>query len=166
MEPQDRIIRYSEAEFENFNREWAFYHKQLQLKRYMQVSKFAGSGDMGGDVVGHIDPPSSGGKLDIYQCKHYDHALYPGDVWSELGKLCYFTFTKEFAVPEEYSFVCPHDVGGELGRLLENPDKLRTRLIAEWPPSCRKRDHQEEGDQAGGQVTGVGEPVRVQAGGL
>ena len=87
---------------------------------------------MGRDVVGYIDPPSSGGKLDIYQCKRYGHGLYPGDVWVELGKLCYFTFIGAFAVPEEYRFVCPEDVGPELGRLLEKPEDLRQRLMDEW----------------------------------
>ena len=76
--------------------------------------------------------PSSGGKFDIYQCKHYGHSLHPGNVWAELGKLCYFTFIDAFAVPEEYRFVCPEDVGPELGRLLEKPEDLRQRLMAEW----------------------------------
>lgn len=138
VEPHDRIICYSEDEFENFIREWAFYYKQLQLKRYVQVSRFGGSGDMGRDVVGHIDPPSSGGKLDIYQCKHYGHPLRPGEVWAELGKLCYFTFMQEFAVPEEYRFVCPQDVGPELGRLLEKPEELRKRLMEEWKDHVEK----------------------------
>ncbi|WP_437648390.1 ABC-three component system protein [Sorangium sp. So ce362] len=87
---------------------------------------------MGRDVVGYIDTPSSGGRLDIFQCKHYGHPLHPGDVWTELGKLCYYTFIKAFAVPEVYRFVAPEDVGPELGRLLEKSDELRTRLIAEW----------------------------------
>lgn len=130
--PEQRIMAYSEDEFENFIREWAFYYKQIKQKVYVQVGRFGGSGDMGRDVVGYIDPPSTGGKLDIYQCKHYDHGLHPGDVWAELGKLCYYTYIGAFAVPEEYRFVCPHDVGPELGRLLEKPDELRQRLMDEW----------------------------------
>ena len=132
VEPLVRIKNYSDGEFENFIREWAFYYRQVQLKKYSQVGRFGGAGDMGRDVVGYIDTPSSGGRLDIFQCKRYDHALYPGDIWVELGKLCYFTFNGAFAVPDEYRFVAPEDVGPELGRLFEKPDELRARLIDEW----------------------------------
>lgn len=130
--PEQHIKGYSEDEFENFIREWAFHHKQIKLKAYVQVGRFGGAGDMGRDVVGYIEQPSSHGKLDIYQCKHYGHGLHPGDVWTELGKLCCFTFIGAFAVPEEYRFICPDDVGPELGRLLENPEELRQRLMDEW----------------------------------
>lgn len=130
--PEQHIKGYSEDEFENFIREWAFQYKQIKLKAYVQVGRFGGAGDMGRDVVGYIEQPSSHGKLDIYQCKHYGHGLRPGDVWTELGKLCFFTFIGAFAVPEEYRFICPDDVGPELGRLLENPEDLRQRLMDEW----------------------------------
>lgn len=130
--PEQHIKGYSEDEFESFIREWAFYYKQIKQKAYTQVGRFGGAGDMGRDVVGYVDPPSSGGRLEIYQCKHYDHGLYPGDVWAELGKLCYYTFIGAFAIPDDYRFVCPKDVGPELGRLLEQPNDLRQKLIDEW----------------------------------
>src|SRR4051794_40958962 len=85
VEPEHRIKGYSEDEFENFVREWAFYRGQLQDKRYVQVGRFGGAGDMGRDVVGYLDPVASGGRLDIFQCKHYGHGLHPGDVWVEIG---------------------------------------------------------------------------------
>ena len=130
--PEQHIKGYSEDEFENYIREWAFQYQQIKQKAYVLVGRFGGAGDMGRDVVGYIDAPSSHGNLDIYQCKHYGHGLHPGDVWTELGKLCYFTFLGAFALPKKYSFVCPHDVGPELGRLLEKPEDLRQRLMDEW----------------------------------
>lgn len=132
VEPLVRIKAYSDDEFENFIREWAFYYRQVKLRKYAQIGRFGGGGDMGRDVVGYIDAPSSGGRLDIFQCKHYGGPLAPSDAWIELGKLCYYTFKKAFAVPEEYRFVAPQDVGPELGRLFEKPDELRNRLVAEW----------------------------------
>jgi hypothetical protein len=135
VEPEQRIKGYSEDEFENFVREWAFYRGQLQDRRYVQVGRFGGAGDMGRDVVGYIDPVATGGRLDIFQCKHYGHGLYPGDVWGEIGKLLFYTYEGAFAVPEQYRFVCPDDVGPELGRLMENPDDLRAKVIAAW---CEK----------------------------
>lgn len=139
LPPEQHIKAYSEDEFENFVREWAFYYGQLRQKAYVRVGRFGGAGDMGRDVVGYIDPPSTKGKLDIFQCKHYGHGLHPGDVWTELGKLCYFTFVGAFAVPEAYHFVCPYDVGPELGSLLENPNELRQRVIHEWEEHIARR---------------------------
>jgi hypothetical protein len=132
VEPEQRIIGYSEDEFENFIREWAFYRGQLQDKRYVQVGRFGGAGDMGRDVVGYIDPVATGGRLDIFQCKHYGHGLHPGDVWVEIGKLLYYTYVRAFSIPERYRFVCPHDVGPELGRLMESPEALREEVTAAW----------------------------------
>src|SRR5437879_4780769 len=45
--PEQRIKGYSEDEFENFIREWAFFYKQLKEKKYTQVGRFGGAGDMG-----------------------------------------------------------------------------------------------------------------------
>ena len=128
-----RIKDYSEDDFEGFIQEWAFFYKQLKEKRYVQVGKFGGAGDKGRDVVGYLDPMGSGGRIDIFQCKHYGHGLQPAEVYVELGKLCYYTFRGAFAVPEHYRFVCPYNVGSDLGLLLENPEDLRAKLIAMWP---------------------------------
>ena len=49
--PEHHIKGYSEDEFENFIREWAFYYKQINQKAYAQVGRFGGAGDMGRDVV-------------------------------------------------------------------------------------------------------------------
>ncbi len=132
VDPEQRVKGYSEDEFENFIREWAFYRGQLADKRYVQVGRFGGAGDMGRDVVGYLDPVESNGRLDIFQCKHYGHGLQPGEVWGEIGKLLYYTFIKTFAVPELYRFVCPYDVGPELGRLFERPETLRAKVMSVW----------------------------------
>lgn len=140
VDPKLRIKGYSDEEFENLVREWAYLYQQLQKGKYVQVGKFGGAGDMGRDVVGYIDPPGTpNGRLDIFQCKHYDHALYPGDVWAEIGKLCYHTFMKAFAVPEQYRLVAPEDVGADLGRYIEKPETLRDRLISVWEEHVSKK---------------------------
>ena len=54
-----------------------------------------------------------------------------------MGKLTYYTFLGEFSIPREYFFVCPHDVGTTLARLLEKPDKLRDELMANWETHCK-----------------------------
>ena len=131
--PLQRVKLFSPAEWEEFLQEWAHSLKS----KYHTVMRCSGAGDMGRDVVGHTGPLSAKKPWDNYQCKHYDHALQPGDIWVELGKLVYYTFIGEFTIPRQYSFVCPHDVGTTLARLLENPDKLKAGLIEKWEGHCR-----------------------------
>lgn len=50
--------------------------------KYKHVLRFSGAGDMGIDVAGislTINKRLEG-VWDNYQCKHYDHAIRPGDV--------------------------------------------------------------------------------------
>jgi hypothetical protein len=56
-------------------------------------------------------------------------------MWKELAKLCYYTFEKKFTVPRSYFFVAPRGVGPEGLNLLENPDRIREGLIAQWQKS-------------------------------
>lgn len=133
LPPTERVRTFSPAEWETFIQEWANSLKN----KYKDVMRCSGAGDMGRDIVAHVGKLSAGGAWDNYQCKHYDHPLRPSDIWVELGKLTYYTFLGEFSVPREYFFVCPHDVGTTLTRLLENPDKLRDGLIANWETHCK-----------------------------
>ena len=89
---------------------------------------------MGRDVIAYQEAMS--GPYDNYQCKHYDHALYPSDIWVEIGKLCYYTFRGNYSLPEKYFFVAPIGVGTTLLRYLEDPTELKKALFKEWDSSC------------------------------
>jgi hypothetical protein len=131
--PPIRQVRlFSADEWEEFVQEWA----QSLKKSYRMVQRCSGAGDMGRDVVAHVGDPAAGGEWDNYQCKHYDHPLYPGDIWVELGKLMYYTLRGDYSLPRQYYFVCPQDVGTTLARLLEKPEDLRAQLIENWPKHC------------------------------
>ena len=54
---------------------------------YQHVIKLGGPGDKGRDVAGYVGDPQTDCEWHSYQCKHYDHALMPSDVYTELGKL-------------------------------------------------------------------------------
>jgi len=88
---------------------------------------------MGRDIVATCDD----GSWVNYQCKHYDHPLWPSDVWTELGKLMFYTLRGDYPAPREYWFVAPQGAGTSLARLLNNPDRLRSELIANWDGYCR-----------------------------
>jgi hypothetical protein len=127
-DPFEILRGYSDADWEEFVREWA----EALTSDYFQVRRASGKGDRGRDVIGYVGDVNAGGPWDNFQCKHYDHALHPGDLWKELAKLCYYTFEKKYSVPRAYYFVAPRGVGPEALLLLEKPEELRAGLIAQW----------------------------------
>ncbi len=127
--PQQRILTYSPGEWEGFVEEWAHY---CLKKSYKHVQRFTGAGDMGIDVAGFVDDKRLKGVWDNYQCKHYDHAIAPSDIWAEFGKVIWYSFKNEYTVPRRYYFVSPWGTGTKLSRLLSNAPKLCEELIANW----------------------------------
>jgi hypothetical protein len=107
LTPQQIIQTYSSDDWEAFIEEWA----EGFDPPYAQIVRIAGPGDKGRDVVAHVtDPAQRDGEWDGYQCKHYDHALRPSDVYAELGKLCVYTLDGSFTKPRRYRFVAPFGV--------------------------------------------------------
>ena len=129
----ERLRIMSSTQWEDFVLEWAH---SLETT-YASVERCAGAGDMGRDVVGYLQH-SADSPWDNFQCKHYDHALTPSNVWIELGKLCYYTYIGEYSVPRAYSFVAPQGAGNKLSRLLREPEGLREGLLREWDSHCRR----------------------------
>jgi hypothetical protein len=135
LTPRQIIQHYFPEDWELFVREWMDgFNPPYHFK-----DKLGGAGDMGRDVVGYDGEPSSCGPWDNYQCKHYKQPLSPTDIYTELGKLCVFTFQKKYTVPRRYRFVAPLGVGPKLFRYLENPELLRAELIANWPAYCETK---------------------------
>src|SRR4051794_18374372 len=88
------------------SQEWEMFileYAHSLTSSYHSVTRHAGSGDMGCDVVANVDDLPAG-PWDNYQCKHYKDALMPSDIWTELGKLAYYTFRKDFTLPRVYYF--------------------------------------------------------------
>ena len=129
--PTKRIRFFSSDDWEEFTLEWV---DSLE-KEYESVERCGGAGDMGRDVIGFVDL-----KNDIYdnfQCKHYEHPLRPTDIWSELGKLVYYTYTGEFSCPRAYKFVAPQGAGTKLSNLLRKPNELKLGLEQNWDTYCK-----------------------------
>jgi hypothetical protein len=133
--PQQQIILYSPEQWEGFVHEWAhFCLKNL----YIQVQRFTGANDRGIDIAGFSDNQKLQGVWDNYQCKHYDHALYPSDAWPEIGKILWHSFNGEYKAPRRYFFVAPRGLGTTLAGYLSDATRLKKELIANWEKHCRK----------------------------
>jgi hypothetical protein len=128
-----RVTTFSPAEWESFTQEWASSLKDL----YVRVARHTGSGDQGVDVAGFIKDGGWEGGWDNYQCKHYDHPLRPSDVWVEIGKIVYYSYKGEYPPPRKYYFIASRDIGTKLGKLIENPEKLKKEARNNWINSCQ-----------------------------
>ncbi|WP_083629505.1 ABC-three component system protein [Tenacibaculum agarivorans] len=127
--PIKRIELFSPDEWEEFIEEWL----EVKKNKYKEIERFGGSGDMGRDVVAYIsDKTKPNYKWNCYQCKHYDNPLMPSQVYTEFGKIIYYTFKKEYPIPEKYYFISPKNCGTSLSSLLINPDKLKNSIMNNW----------------------------------
>lgn len=130
-----RIELFSADQWEEFTEEWA----TSLASSYHKIKRFAGAGDQGLDVVGFISNSTFEGGWDNYQCKYYDHSLYPSDVWVEFGKIIYYSFRGDYPPPQKYYFVAPKQVGTTLGKLLATPQSLKAELLINWVGHCQDK---------------------------
>ncbi|MBC7622043.1 MAG: hypothetical protein H7232_01490 [Aeromicrobium sp.] len=130
LPPQQRLLTYSASEWESFIHEWAHYFLR---RKYSEVQRYTGSGDLGLDVVGFTCQKRLQGVWDNYQCKHFDHAVQPAEVWVEIGKILWYSFSGHYAAPRRVYFVAPKGVGPSLNLLLGNATKLKEMVISNWP---------------------------------
>jgi hypothetical protein len=129
--PIERIRIFSDGQWEDFVLEWA----DSLRDQYGTVERCGGAGDMGRDIIAF--DKANPAIWDNYQCKHYKTGLTPGDIWVELGKLVYYTYTNEYTYPRKYAFVAPQGAGTKLSNLLRKADRLKAQLIDNWDKHCK-----------------------------
>lgn len=132
--PQQQIVLYSPEQWEGFIHEWAHF---CLKKQYLLVRRFTGAGDRGVDVAGFTDAQKLQGVWDNYQCKHYDDALTPTDVWPEIGKIIWYSFNKEYRAPRRCCFVAPFGAGTKLTGYFGDVAKLKAQFIENWDKYVR-----------------------------
>lgn len=132
---QARIEKFSDSEWEEFSEEYAF---SLQ-NSYHKVQRFGGAGDKGLDVACFIKDHTFQGGWDNYQCKFYDHSLYPGDVWLEFGKVIYYSYRGDYPAPNKYYFVAPQGIGTTLAMLVAKPDDLKKKVKEIWEEKIARK---------------------------
>ncbi len=128
----ERMRSLSEDEFEDLVLEWA---DGFLNNKYDKIRQYGGSGDKGRDIVGFYQNED----IDIYQCKHYSAILSPALFWVELGKLCHYTFTKQYKIPKAYYIVTTKGVGPKLLDYINNPTEFNDLLISEWEDKCESK---------------------------
>ena len=129
--PIDRLKIMGEDDFEDLVLEWANGYVK---NKYIRVSTMAGSGDKGRDIVAYYDDKN----YDIYQCKHYKNPLSPSNYWIEFGKLCYYTYKKDYQIPRKYIIVASNGIGQELRDYIDKPKSINKELIKQWNTYCKK----------------------------
>lgn len=133
IEPIKHISLFSPQQWEEFIEEWL----DIKKKDYVRIERNGGAGDRGRDVVAYIDDSKPDYKWDCYQCKHYDKPLVPSNIWVEFGKIIYYTFKKDYPIPNKYYLIAPKNIGTKLVDLLNNPDKLKIELKSNWDKYCK-----------------------------
>lgn len=128
--PIDKVHIMDEDSFEHFTLEWLYGCKK---DKYSSIMRIGGAGDKGRDVIAY----RKDGGVDYFQCKHYNSALAPSNYYLELGKLCYYTYTKDIPLPKSYYIVASNDIGPTLQDLLDNSAQLLSSLLDNWDTYCR-----------------------------
>lgn len=135
IEPLSRLFLYTDEQWEEFTDEWA--HSCLKKKYgYTKVQRQSGSRDKGIDIAGYCDDKLLMGRWDNFQCKNYDHPLYPSDIWIEIGKMLWYSFSGVYKAPKNYYFVAPREVGTTLAQYLGNKAKLKEEFLKVWDEKC------------------------------
>jgi len=132
--PIQRLAVIDDGEFEEIVTEWVFEYLST---KYVQVRRCGAAGDKGRDVIGWINVEEK--KWDNFQCKHYGKELTPTNFYVELGKLCHYTFLKDYTIPQNYYIVSQKGVGTKLGDMIDDPVKLKAALIENWGKNVEKK---------------------------
>ena len=127
------ILALTDDQLEAFVREWVGYKK-----KYVEVQRFTGPGDMGRDVVGYLTTHRHDGPWHNYQCKQYGRTLPTALGLAELGKILYYSHCGEFTIPTAYFFVAPRGVNRNLKRYISRPRELKDNLLLQWDDCCAK----------------------------
>lgn len=135
--PIKRIRIFESDEWEEFTKECLdVIKKEAQA---FSVKQYAGAGDKGIDVALFYDEHLLDGRWECYQCKHFNHPLRFSEICVEFGKVLYYTFVKEYSVPEAYFFVSPYGCGTELATMLSrNTQNLKKKVLDSWDKYCKE----------------------------
>ncbi len=131
-----KIQLFSADEWETFIEEWL----DVAPIKYFNVINYWWAGDKWRDIIWYLEDPKNNinYKWDCYQCKRYKNPLTPSDIYTEVWKMLYYTFIKDFPIPEKYFFIASNWIWWKLDNFLNNTDLLKKNLIENWDTHCKK----------------------------
>lgn len=138
FEPALLVSLYSPDQWERFIEEWL----QAFKNDFAMIRRLSGPGDRGLDVLAFTTVAAFDAPWHSFQCKRYGGPLSPSEMWTELGKIIYFSFIKAspfdgaYSLPDKHVFVAPKDVGLTAQKLLLNPTALKKGMIENWAKYC------------------------------
>lgn len=121
----------SDKEWEEFIAA-ACRQRTIGTAKYVSVKVLGNAGDKGRDVEARLQSTLVADSWDLYQAKHYEQRLTPGNAYPELVKFFGHLQAKSFPVPRKYYFCAPKNAGPELHDFLANPSDLRAGLLRAW----------------------------------
>jgi hypothetical protein len=128
----DRLVLLMDAdELEKFCRDWV-----EKKSGYLEVRRFAGSGDKGRDVVGFRTDVRHDGAWDNYQCKQYLRGITLPQALLAIGKVLYWASQGEFTPPDNFYFVAPKGLANKLESIIDKPSELKAALLNNWDSVC------------------------------
>jgi hypothetical protein len=133
------ILQMDDAELEQFCRAWV-----EKKSGYLEVKRYAGTGDLGRDVVGFLTDQRHDGEWDNYQCKQYRSGVAQTQGLLAIGKVLYWAWKGEFVAPRKFIFVAPKGLARKLDGLLDKPSELKKTLLDNWDAACGKNITQKE----------------------
>lgn len=139
LTPEQIISTLDDQRYEEFISCWLIgcvinLYKDVK-REYKEVEHLGGAGDKGRDVIAYVDEDKI--IWDNYQCKHYSNSLSPTDIYSEVGKLLYYTYKNDFTIPRKYFFIAPKGVGPKLSDLVKKPNDFKREVISNWDTYCK-----------------------------
>ncbi|NVI82410.1 ABC-three component system protein [Janthinobacterium sp. BJB401] len=121
----------SDKEWEEFIAA-ACRQRMIGTAKYVSVKVLGNAGDKGRDIEARFQADLVAEGWDLYQAKHYENRLTPGNAYPELVKFFGHLLAKGFPVPRKYYFCAPKNAGPDLHDLFANPDNFRTQLLSAW----------------------------------
>lgn len=131
LPPSAQIMHFSHEQWEQFIED-ACVERRIGSRRYAQVKRLGNAGDAGRDVEARLTPQLTDSQWDLFQGKHYDHRLTPGDAFPELAKFFVNLDAGVFPAPRVYYFCSPQNAGPDLHDLFAAPTTFKQRFLSDW----------------------------------
>lgn len=137
MPPAAQVMHFSPDDWEKFIEAACVLRPLRGGARYVQVKQLGGAGDGGRDIEARLIQPLQQDGWDLFQAKHYDHGLTPGDAFPELAKFFRNLAAGTYPRPKHYRFCSPKNAGVTLHDLLADPARMKGQFLRDWAAGDR-----------------------------